>query len=235
MPAQRLSGTTIAIRRYDVAGRDSATSPHFIGHVGLSIEERDGFGETDELALVHMMPPLEHGGSRSPISCAGTVGLTVDEMRQIDVFVDELRSEYDAARIRSDRQYVIAPHARDIQAVDGTTTCRQFNCAGFVIEAYRDAGIDLLHTDPNALPSVSLEILIGQYPAVGQRLLNPRMRERYGIPGDGPWPVVLASYVMNALARPEVEIRAHPHTAMAGDEFFPSRRSIHTGAAPERG
>jgi hypothetical protein len=235
MPAQRLGGETIAIRRYDIAGLDSATTPEFIRHVGLAGEEREQFNETDKLVLVHMGPPLERGGSTFPISCMGTVSLTVDETRQIDVFVDELELEYEAARLRKDHQYVIAPHFREKQEKDGTTTFRRFNCAGFVIEAYREAGIILLRTDPESLPSVPLEILTDQYPDVGQLLQNPRFRERNGIPGDGPWPVVLSSYVLNALARPEEEIRSRPHMAEVGDEFFPSRRANPTSAAPASG
>lgn len=49
------------------------------------------------------------------------------------------------------------------------------------------------------------------------------MRETYGIPGDGPWPVVLAGYVINSLDRSEEDIRRDPHAARAGDEYFPSR------------
>src|SRR5690242_8842794 len=99
MPAQRLGGTAISIRKCDVAGVDSVTTPEFIRHVGLSGEERDRIGGADELRLVHMMPPLERGDTRSRIHCVGTVNLTVDEIRQIDVFADELESEYEAARI----------------------------------------------------------------------------------------------------------------------------------------
>jgi hypothetical protein len=236
MPARRLGGTMVSIRRCDVAGLDAATNPEFIGHVGLASEERDQFGEADEIGLVHMMPPLERGGQGSRINCLGSVNLTIDEIRQIDVFADEVESEYEAARIRNDRsrQYVIAPHVRDMLAADGTTTCRQFNCAGFVIEAYREAGIDLLRTDPAALPPVSLDILMEQYPNVAPLLRNPRFRKRYGleVPDDGPWHVVLAGYVVNALDRPEEEIRTRPHTAEAGDEFFPSRRGLHAGELP---
>jgi hypothetical protein len=79
---------------------------------------------------------------------------------------------------------------------------------------------------------VPLEVLVRQYPELASLLQNPRVRETYGIPGDGPWPVVLAGYVMNALDRTGEEIRGTPHTAAAGDEFFPSRRVAHTDTAP---
>lgn len=222
MPAVRLGGTTIAIRKYDVVGQDSAGTPGFVGHVGLAGEFRDLFGRSDEVPLVHMRPPLEIGSSADTIDCAGTVGLTMEEMLQIGLFIDEMESEYLAARLRSDRrrQYVIAPNVQPVTAPDGTVIYHRYSCAGFVIESYREIGIPLLRTDAEGLPAVSLETLVRQYPDLETVLQNPRMREAYGIPGEGPWPVVLAGYVINALDRAEDEIRRVPHTPEGGDEFF---------------
>jgi hypothetical protein len=226
MPAVRLGGTFVAISKYDVVGKDSTGTPGFVVHVGLAGERRDLFEQSDELPLIHMRPPLEIGTVRDTIDCVGTAGLTADEMHQIGLFLDEVESEYEAARLRGDRrrQYVIAPHIDSIRAPDGTVICHRFSCAGLVIESYREVGIPLLHTDANDLPAVPLEVLIRQYPELESLLQNPRVRETFGIPGEGPWPVVLAGYAMNALDRAEEEIRATPHTAAAGDEFFPSRR-----------
>jgi hypothetical protein len=226
MPTVRLSGTTTTIRKYDVVGQNSSGASEFIEHVALADEERRSFGESDGISLVHMMPPLRRETSHSPIHCVGTVDLTVDEIREIDVFIDEIESEYEAARIRNDRrqQYVIAPHVRPIQAPDGTMICRRFSCAGVVIEAYREIEITLLQTEPATLPAVSLDSLERQYPDLAPMLQRPKVREDYGIPGDGPWPVVLAGYVMNALVRTAEEVRRQPYTAESGDEFFPSRR-----------
>ncbi len=94
-----------------------------------------------------------------------------------------------------------------------------------VIEAYREVEIDLLQTDPETLPSVSLESLARQYPALATLLQRPQVREAYGIPGEGPWSVVLAGYVMNALVRTAEVIRRQPYKAESGDEFFPPRRT----------
>ncbi len=120
---------------------------------------------------------------------------------------------------------MIAPHIDPVRAPDGTVICHRFSCAGLVIESYREIDIPLLHTDAESLPAVPLETLVRQYPDLESLLKNPRVREAYGIPGDGPWPVVLAGYVMNAMNRTEEEIRSTPHKAEAGDEFFPSRRA----------
>lgn len=227
MPAVRLGGTAVVIRQHDVVGQDATGTPEFVGHVGLAGEDRDLFGRSDELPLVHMRPPLEIGSSRCRIDCVATAGLTWEERMQIGLFVDEMQSEYEAARLRGDRrrQYVIAPHIVPIRAPDGTVIYHRFSCAGFVIEAYREIEIHLLRTDADSLPAVSLETLVRQYPDLEGLLQNPRVREAYGIPGEGPWPVVLAGYVIHALDRAEVEIRGVPYTARAGDEFFPSSRA----------
>jgi hypothetical protein len=172
-----------------------------------------------------MGPPLARGSVAAPISTFGTTGLTVDEVLQLQVFVDEQILEYEAAKLRRDQQYVIAPHVDDHISNDGTVICHRYNCAGFVIEAYRTIDIDLLQTSPASLPSVALATLATQYPDVARLLENPKFREKFGIPGDGPWPVVLAGYVLNGLDRPEEDVRATPHRPSVGDEFFPSRRA----------
>ncbi len=101
MPAVRLDGAFVAIGKYDVVGQDSAGTPGFVGHVGLAGEARDLLGRSDELPLVHMRPPLEIGASLYMIDCAGTAGLDEDELCRIGLFLDEMESEYEAARVEA--------------------------------------------------------------------------------------------------------------------------------------
>jgi len=144
-----------------------------------------------------------------------------------------IESEYKAAQIGSSReQYVICPHVENVLRDDHTILYRRFSCVGFVLEAYRDAGISVLLTDLAPPPLVGLDALKTQYPEFAKILDRPRERKKLGIPGDGPWPVVLAGYVLNALARPEREIRTTPYLARAGDEFFPPRRPAPSGQGP---
>ena len=98
-------------------------------------------------------------------------------------------------------QYVVAPHVREEKADDGTTKYRRFSCAGFVIEAYREAAINLLMTEAAELPDVGLNTLLQQYPDHARALLLPPMRKKAGLEGEGPWRVVLAGYVLNSLDR----------------------------------
>jgi hypothetical protein len=221
MPAQRLGGLPTSIRKYDVAAQDSDNKVKFIQHVGLSEDDRDDIRWNTQISLAHMGPPLRRGDRGYPIHAIGTANLTVGQCRQIDVFIDEQRSEYEAEKIRRHQQYVIHPHVRE---PDAEVSCRRFSCAGFVIVAYQYAGIDLVITDPDLLPTVSLETLSQAYPRSTSRLQDPDIRIQYGLKGDPPWPVVLAGYVMNALDRPSEEIRREPYQPVAGDEFFPSQR-----------
>lgn len=143
---------------------DSQSLMECISHVGLSIEARDLLKTGDNLALRHMAPPF----TVTPQACVtavGTAGLTANEVKAIDVFIDEVEQEYQASQARNEQQYHIHPHVKDVKAPDGTVIYRRFSCAGFVIAAYDEAGIDgVLNTDETQLPPVSLESLIMIYP-----------------------------------------------------------------------
>ncbi len=219
MPAQRVGSDPVAVRKCDVAGQDSTTRRHFVRHVGLVNEERNDVRAGTQVPLVHMGPPLERQEAGSPVHAVGTAGLTAGQIRQIGVFVDEHISEYEAEKIRRG-QYVIHPHVREPDAV---VPCRRFSCAGFVIEAHRDAGVELLVTEPADLPPVNLDTLTHAYSDAASLLRNPTRRTRLGLEGDGPWPVVLAGYVLNSLSRSVDEIRRGPYKPVAGDEFFPAQ------------
>jgi hypothetical protein len=222
MPAQRLGSQPVSIQKYDMAAQDSAAAPYFVRHVGLADEQRDDVRSNSEIRLVHMGPPLMRGQSGNPVHAIGEAGLTAGQIRQIGVFVDEHLSEYEAERVRGHRQYVIHPHVRE---PDADVPCRRFSCAGFVIEAYRDADLELLVAEPARLPSVDLETLTNAYSDLAHLLRSPARRSRFGLEGEGPWPVVLAGYVMDALNRTVEAIHDGPYTPASGDEYFPARRS----------
>jgi hypothetical protein len=73
MPAQRLNGGPVSVRRYDVAGVDAdpASTPNFIGHVGLFAGDRDELRCNDRAFLVHMKPPLELGEGEESVHAIG--------------------------------------------------------------------------------------------------------------------------------------------------------------------
>lgn len=227
MPTHRVTQEPVCLRVYDAIGQDSERIPEFIRHVGLSTEQREQLRCREAISMVHMAPPLQIETAPDCAHVVGSVPLTSDEIQQMSVFIDELRSEFEANDAREIHQYVIRPHVLPKRDSDGTTIYMRFNCAGFVIEAYRAAGIDLLHTFDDDIPMCSLQDLLLAYPDVSDHLQNAafRQREQINLPGEGPWPVVLPGYVLNALAREEEVLRTEgPYHAVPGDEYYPSHR-----------
>ncbi len=229
MPAQRVGSSPIAIRQFDVVGQDASNELSFVGHVALAAQELESYASSAVLPVLHMRPPLESLGE-CRANCVGSAGLTVDQQLQIKLFSEELESEFKAAQVgRFPGQYVICPHVKEVRRDDQTVVYRRFSCVGFVLEAYREAQIDVLVTDLESLPPVGLDSLKTQYLAFASILDRPEAREELGIGGDGPWPVILAGYVLNGLARPEPDIRTTPYLARPGDEFFPARPPVAQG------
>lgn len=221
MPAQRLDNTPITVRRFDVAAQDSGDIPEFVRHIGLAQRHQQGVTRKNAaLTLIHMGPPLSKHALALEIDATATAALTANETMQIRAFIDELQLEYAAQEARGFRQYVIHPHATE---PDRQFPFRRFNCAGFVVEAYRDAGIELVQLDDGSLPRVSLETLKRAYPDQAKSLERKKLRATLGLDGDGPWPVLLAGYVINAMARLAPLIRNVPFVPSIGDEFFPPR------------
>ncbi|WP_148594458.1 hypothetical protein [Aquisphaera giovannonii] len=218
------------IRELDVIGIDSEEATNFVRHLGLADEAGELPEDSASLRIIHMGPPLERAITRAPIRCVGTLPVSRVEILLIREFVARLEDEIEAANLRRPvDQYCIVPHVERDQIVGGRTVrFRRFNCGGFVLEAYRSASIQLLDTDEEALPQVSLALLKKQYPDLATALDRPAIRKRMGLVGQGPWPVVLCGYVLNALDRTEAEIRARPYKAEEGDELFPPRRTPST-------
>jgi len=95
---------------------------------------------------------------------------------------------------------------------------RRFSCAGFVLDAHRQVEINLLLVDEEALqalPEVDEQMLVLAYPDANRRRLH-----RLGVPGNGPWRIILAGYVFHALDRTSQQIRDRPYQAKPGDERF---------------
>lgn len=88
MPAVRLSRGGTSIARSDVVGCDAATSAHFIRHIALSTSETEGLRPGDSVQVNHMGPPLERNGLLA-VHVHGTAELDDDELRQIELFIDE--------------------------------------------------------------------------------------------------------------------------------------------------
>ena len=70
------------------------------------------------------------------------------------------------------------------------------------------------------VPDVSIETLKQAYGHHAEFLDDPEERAKFGLSGDGPWPVVLPGYIFHAMNRSAAEIRSQPYLPTAGDEYF---------------
>lgn len=221
MPATRLSSQQVEIRRSDVVGQDGGTA-HFVGHVALAAENYSAVKVGTKVHVNHMGPPLERDGEVEVHTC-GTAELDDDELNQIELFVDEHFNEQRAEIKRGYDQYVIHPHA----AYSDDMSFRRFSCAGYVLEAYADAGISLIDLIAS-LPDVDLGTLFMAYPSLERVENNSALRQRLGLSrqdcglnGDGPWPVLLPAYIFHSMERDVGAIRTQSYRVRKGDELFP--------------
>ena len=218
MPADLLTQEDRAIERFCVVGQFSSDPPRFVRHVALYSSQRRVIKQGQLVAVAHMGPPLRADG-QIPVQIVGSIPLTVEEISEIETWIEKIRDEYELAHARRFDQYVIHPVSEDFRDPNtGVRRYRRFSCAGFVIDAHREVEIDLLDTDDDNLPEVSQKELVAAYPEVDR--MDVTRRERLGLKGDGPWRVVLAGYVCHSLNRPSEVIRSVPYKPRVTDKRF---------------
>lgn len=237
VPAKRLrSDTTEKVPKFAVVGNYGANEePLFVTHVAILREEAE-LRCAGEAIVWQMKPPLvtgplseavaRHDDSRATVHLVGIVHLTAQDVEGIATWLAEVDKEIRPFGVLGTlRQYIVDPPVDWAKAENGVRLYRRFSCAGFVMECYRAADINLID-DANAgnLPEVDLEIIARAY---GDNMRRDKMRERFGIPGNGPWRIVLAGYVMHALHRQDHEIRVSPHVpANVAEKDYPLPGSI---------
>jgi len=126
------------------------------------------------------------------------------------------------------REYVIHPAAKE---PDADSPFWRFNCSGFVLHAYHDAGIQLVAQED--VPLVTLAFLKAAYPesAARKRLDDPEFRTKMGIGVGDHWRVIMPGYIVNSLDRSAEQIRQTPYRPSRGDEFFPPQDRTAEGEA----
>jgi len=202
---------------------EGAAGEQLLIHVGLAA--REGVQNTESFSVVDMRPPLHAGGNDSSIAAhaIGAAELSDDELQKMKVFVDRHAGEHSSFLQlgRSERfeaaprMYCVLPHAVPLEEEDGRYVRTRFSCVGFVYEAYRTAGIELLNID--RVPPVEYEVLKRAYPVIEMKYIN---RADFGLEGDGPWPVLLCGYLFHSLKRDSAQIRAEAYSPRAEDRFF---------------
>jgi hypothetical protein len=215
MPAFVLTCENQTLERYDVVGEHSAGTARFVKHVALHKGAACAISLGQRVTVVHMGPPLQTDGEVAP-HAAGRVPLTVSEIAQISVWVDQVADEHKRAGTGPTRQYVIDPPWQDRRDPNtGVRRYRRYSCAGFVLDAHHQVGIKLLDLDKTALPDVYEKTLRSAYPDAPIHRLRA-----FGLLGKEPWRIVLGGYVLHSLSRPSTEIRIQPYRAREGDEQF---------------
>jgi len=214
MPRIRLASGPARVSRFDVLGQRTGDDDSFISHVCLHDADVMVAEPGAELQAVHMQPPLSQGPMSADVAC--TVPLRNEEKREIAVWLEIVRDEL--VPVHALKQYVVHPPWEDVRdPVTGVRRYRRYSCAGFVLDSYRQVGIDLCQTEASQLPELTLDSIMAAYPHVRGR---SDLLEALGLQGRGPWRIVLAGYVLHALNRPSEEIRARPYQAEPGDERF---------------
>lgn len=226
MPSYRVTDPTLPLEAFDVIGQDGEGAG-FIGHVGLS--ELAGSYSAAKIPIFDMGPPLHGQGNVGSISAhaIGSSSLTDDEAQKIKVFIDRHSGEHQQFSVMSRRQliessprmYCILPHATPATEEDGRYARMRFSCAGFVLEAYKKARIQIVNLD--ALPPVEIEDIRLAYPRLLTLIESFGVSlEDLGLVGDGPWPVLLCGYLFHSFNRPAEDIRRESYSPSIEDRFF---------------
>jgi len=224
----------ISVPRYSVVGKyTSEPGSRFVQHVGLTRDEGPTSHGT-EVPVWDMRPPLVAGtisasktqqDATCPAHVVGWLSLTSDEREGITDWLAEVDKQVRPnTRSGLAEQYTVSLRPEDQWHHDekGVPLYRRFSCVSFVLAAYLDgAGINLVDTsNPETLPEVDLETVARAYGEHLRRLAH--VRAEVGLPGAGPWRILLAGYVCHAMNRTDESIRIAPYTVPgAAEADFP--------------
>ncbi|MHB1034154.1 MAG: hypothetical protein ACYC35_04895 [Pirellulales bacterium] len=226
MPSYRVANEIILLGLFDVVGKDGGELA-FVGHVGLA--SAAGLQNAAKISVLDVGPPLH--GQDSPghmrADVVGSAVLTDDDVQKVRTFVDRHANEHRLFLQFSKTElmtavpemYCVLPHAKPFDEEDGRYARMCFSCAGFVLEAYKKARIELL--DPSALPPVDIADIRLCYPMEIRLIDDGRVRrEDLGLAGEGSWAVLLCGYLLHALNRDAETIRREPYVPASADRHF---------------
>ena len=232
MPGKRLEpNSVVAFPRFAIIGAYAPGNGSFVRHVGILRDRCDvQFG--DEVGVWHAAPPIVAGERTSDMSpdafdlCTVHVGAYLEDFSADDAQgIETSLADIDAqtpllpascaesvprANLQGYRSHYTAhPPVEWVRdAKTGRRRYRKFSCSGFVVECYKGAGIVLVEFENDRLPEVDLPTLRQGY---GELIDNPERRSMIGLDGDGPWRMLLAGYVVHAVARKSSVVREKPY------------------------
>lgn len=203
-----------------------ATRP-FVKHAAILKAETALMFGSDNILVWHIGPPLVAGtkttvaapekGRKTNIHLVGFVHLDADDIEGIETWLTDVDKEDRPPGSSISEllaQYRVSPPVYWVPSENGTPLYRQFSCVGFVMDCYRSIGINLIDDsrDEN-LPEVTLDMVVATYGPIVKRY-----KDQVGIPGTGPWRIVLAGYIFHSLNRDSDAIRRTPFTPAGIDD-----------------
>ena len=210
------SKATTVGSQYAIVGSYAKTGNNFVKHAAL-LRSNGEVNPANPVDVLHMGPPIvagdetAHRNSSSKQIQADVIGDLLLDQSECEAVADWLagvEKEHRELRLKLFEQYKILPHVdRDISE-EGRRGSRRFSCAGFVIEAYRAAEIELL--DITQLPQAkesdlqhaySSLIEIEKRPVEVQLKFGFKGRKDLGLSDEEGWPVALPGYLFHSTAR----------------------------------
>lgn len=223
MPAQPITTAPTPIACCDVVGKYAAQAAGFVEHLGLATASCPALVGGDTIEVFEM--PVRERNHWAP-AAHGSADLSYEEGRQIRQFCRQHKRQHESLKLvrgrRKLRGYVVRPHSKPFCEADGTEVALRFSCVGFVIEAYREANIDLVITEENMLPGVPWEMLSLAFPPL-QCADWAKVNQEYDLgldPAAAEWHVMLPGYAMNSLRRDHDAIRRSPYVPELKDARF---------------
>ena len=206
--------------KYSIVGH-YATRP-FVKHAALLKEDTALLFGAENILVWHIGPPLVAGTKTSSsavdknrktiIHLVGFVDLDADDIEGIETWLTDVDKEDRPLGVKLTElfaQYRVSPPIHWVLAENGTPLYRQFSCVGFVMDCYRSIAINLIDDSrPENLPEVTLDMVVAAY---GSGARREEYRDKFGIPGPGPWRIVLAGYLFHSLNRAPDVIRQTPY------------------------
>ncbi|MCU0720124.1 MAG: hypothetical protein MUC83_10510 [Pirellula sp.] len=185
-----------AFSRFTLLGQYENQEGRFVRHAAL-LALPSNLPAT--VAVFHMGPPL--------VSTSAALSIETDDRELFPDLAFDLRlSEEEetlvtrwASKIANEsgsldeRRYVIRPHVNLRLNERGAVQYHRFSCAGYAIEAFRSANINLCNKEN--LPMISIELLRPTYPLIDEIISRPKLRKHYGVEEDPPWPVLMPAYL----------------------------------------
>jgi hypothetical protein len=221
--------------KYSIIGNYAARP--FVRHAALlKADTALQFG-ADNVLVWHMGPPLVAGTKtiadlaalpelikerikRTTVHIVGYLDLDLDDIEGIETWLAEVDKEERPMSSSSEEiiaQYRVSPAVHWVLAENDTPLYRQFSCIGFVIECYRFISINLIDdSSTENLPEVALDKIVAAY---GPRANREDFRKKIGIPGPGPWRILLAGYLFHSLDRDTDTIKHMAYIPKTISEF----------------